>query len=86
LEIDTETRNFIAYNILNLQYETIDLVIKFVKYSNRKTLNNVVLDIVCSYLLSDDIYSKVKLRLDSLKNLEDTNIEDDENINSDELL
>ena len=65
LMIDTEPKNMICYLILSLQYDILELSVKMVKYSNRKTLNNSVLEIVYSYMLSDDISSKIKLKLDS---------------------
>ena len=56
LMIDKDTRNLISYLILNLQYDIVDLSLKFVKYANRKTLNNQVLNSISTYLLSDDLY------------------------------
>ena len=65
LMIDTEPKNMICYLILYLQYDILDLSVKMIKYANRKTLNNSVLEIVYSYMLSDEISSKIKLRIDS---------------------
>jgi hypothetical protein len=65
LMIDSESRNTICYIILCLQYDIVDLSLKIVKYSNRKTLNIQVLEVVCSYLLSGELSSKIKLKLDS---------------------
>ena len=66
LMIDMEAKNIIAYIILSLQYDIVGLAISMVKYAGRKTLNTNVLDIVCSYILSNDISSKIRLKLDSI--------------------
>jgi len=80
LMIDTEPKNMICYLLLSLQYDILDLSVKMVKYANRKTLNNSVLEIAYSFMLSDEINSKIKLKLDSY-NI--TNEEDDEDSGED---
>ena len=65
LMIDSESKNMICYIILGLQYDIVNLALKMVKYANRKTLNNLVLEIICSHLLSDDLSVRIKLKLDS---------------------
>ena len=66
LMVDAEAKNIIGYIILSLQYDIIRLAVSMVKYAGRKTLNTNVLDIVCSYILSNDISNKIKLKLDSI--------------------
>jgi hypothetical protein len=75
LMIEYEAKNIISYIILSLQYEIVELTVSMVKYAGRKTLNINVLEIVCSYLMSNEIYNKIKLKLDSI-NI--TSNEDDE--------
>ncbi len=65
LMIESDSKNLIAYLIMSLQYDILNLSIKMVKYSNRKTLNNSVLEIISSYLLSEELGNKIKLKLDS---------------------
>ena len=77
LMIDSESKNMICYMILGLQYDLIELSLKMVKYANRKTLNNLVLEIVCQYLMSDDFSSKIKLKLDSVNLSNNTDEIDD---------
>jgi len=86
LMIDTESKNLISYLILGLQYDLIDLALKIVKYSNRKTLNAQVLEVICSFMLSDEITSKIKLRLDSynVSNNDNDDDEDEEEIEAEE--
>jgi hypothetical protein len=66
LMIDTETKNIISYILLSLQYEIINMALKIVKYSNKKTLNNNVLEIIIEYCLNEEMSKKIKLKLDSL--------------------
>ena len=75
LMIDSESKNLICYLLLSLQYDIVDLTIKVVKYSNRKTLNNNILEVISSFMLSEEISSKIKLRLDSY-NVSNENDED----------
>ena len=90
LMVDMEAKNIIGYIILSLQYDVVGLAVSMVKYAGRKTLNTNVLDIVCSYILSNDIYNKIKLKLDSINiasgekedEKEDENEENEENEDS----
>jgi len=83
LMIDSESRNLICFLLLNLQYDIVDLALKFVKYANRKTLNNQVLDVISNYMLSDDLSCKIKLKLDS-SNIDTNNEEDDDEDDEDD--
>lgn len=82
LMVDAESKNIIAYIILSLQYDIIKLSINMVKYAGRKTLNINVLDIVCNYILSNEISNKIKLKLDSINIISnnDDNDEDSEEV------
>ena len=84
LMIETEAKNIICFIILSLQYDIVKLSVQMVKYAGRKTLNLNVLDIVCSYLMSNDISNKIKLKLDSI-NIPSTSdsIEDDDDDDDD---
>jgi hypothetical protein len=75
LMIDSDSRNLISYMLLNLQYDLTNLASKIIKFNNRKTLNISVIDLICSYLLSGDLASKIKLKLDSY-NMSDDKISD----------
>lgn len=66
LMVGMEAKNIIAYIILSIQYDIIELSVSMVKYAGRKTLNINVLEIVCGYILSNDISNKIKLKLDSI--------------------
>ena len=83
LMIDSESKNMICYMILGLQYDITDLALKMVKYSNRKTLNNQVLEIICSYLLSDELASRIKLKLDSYNISNDDDTDEEEGVEKD---
>jgi hypothetical protein len=61
LMIDQESRNYICYLILNLQYDIVDLALKMVKYSNRKTLNNNVLEIINFQAFYLSLYKSISL-------------------------
>jgi hypothetical protein len=77
LMIDSEAKNIICYIILSLQYDIVGLSVNMVKYANRKTLNINVLEIVCSYIISNDISNKIKLKLDSI-NISNNDIDNEE--------
>lgn len=77
LMIDSDAKNIICYIILSLQYDIVELSVNMVKYAGRKTLNTNVLDIVCSYILSNDISNKIKLKLDSINISTNVDGEDD---------
>jgi len=83
LMVDMEAKNIIAYIILSLQYDVVSLAVSMVKYAGRKTLNTNVLDIVCSYILSNDISSKIRLKLDSI-NIPNSGGEDRDDEDEDE--
>ena len=74
LMIDSESRNFVSYLLLSLQYEFTNLAITIVDYSNRKTLNKEILYRVYSFYLDKNISTKIKLKLDSM----DETVEADE--------
>lgn len=78
LMIDSECRNFLSYLLLSLQYEFSDLAIKFVDYANRKTLNKEVLFRVYSSYLDKSISSKIKLKLDSMDEVIETEADENE--------
>lgn len=87
LMVDAEAKNIIGYIIVSLQYDIVGLAVNMVKYAGRKTLNINVLDIVCSYILSNDISNKIKLKLDSINivsSVDDMEDVDDSDENSDE--
>ena len=81
LMIDVETRNYISYILMSLQYDISDLCLKVIKYANKKTLNNNVLMVILSNYMTDDIITKFRLKLDSTitENTNDDNDDNDEN-------
>lgn len=87
LMVESEAKNTIAYIILSLQYDIVELSVSMVKYAGRKMLNTNVLDIVCSYIISNDISNKIKLKLDSINisNTDDSEDTEDKDDNLDEV-
>ncbi len=75
LMIDTNTVNFISYLILSIQYDLVNLSIRMVKYSKKRTLNIQCLASSSGFIFSEEISSKIDLKLDSM---EDKNIEVEE--------
>ena len=78
LQITVESANLISWIILSLQYELIDLSVRMVKYSKKRTLNIRVLISSTGFILSSDISGKVVLKLDSLDEEKEKNIEIEE--------
>ena len=77
LMIDSDAKNIICYIILSLQYDIVGLSVNMVKYANRKTLNINVLEIVCLYIISNDLSNKIKLKLDSINISNNDEADDD---------
>ena len=78
LMITVDSANLISYIILTLQYELVDLSVRMVRYSKKRTLNINVLKSSSGFILTDDIKSKVELKLDSIDEEKEKNIEVEE--------
>ena len=78
LMIDSEVRNMICYYLLCLQNELIELSLKVVKYSNKKTLNNKILLILLEHFITQDSLIRIKLKLDSSNISKDDDNEEEE--------
>ncbi len=72
LMISPDSSNLISYIILSLQYEVVDLSVRMVKYSKKRTLNINVLNSSCGFIFSTEIAKKIDLKLDSLDDSEKT--------------
>ncbi|AYV80257.1 MAG: hypothetical protein Gaeavirus22_5 [Gaeavirus sp.] len=77
LMIDTECKNFLSYILLSLQYDIVDLSLLMIEQAGRKTLSKEVLARTIGYFFHNDISSKIKLRLDSLDELEEADKDDE---------
>jgi hypothetical protein len=71
LMVDSEAKNFISYLLVSLQYELIKLSLAMVVYSNRKTMSAESLLTSLKFLF-EEMYSKIKLKLDSMVQTKDT--------------
>jgi len=77
LMIDSEAKNFISYLLVSLQYELIKLSLIMVVYSNRKTMSAESLLTSLKFLF-EEMYSKIKLKLDSMVQTKDSEVEEGE--------
>lgn len=76
LMIEAEAKNYISYLLVSLQYELIKLSLTIVQYANRKTLSFESL--LCSFnFLFQEMYPKIKLKLDSMKQTKESEDGDD---------
>ncbi len=75
LMVTVESSNLLSWIILSLQYELIDLSVRMVKYSKKRTLNIRVLISSSGFIFSEEIANKVELKLDSLDEEKEKNIE-----------
>jgi hypothetical protein len=66
LMITVDSANLVSYIILSLQYELVDLSVRMVRYSKKRTLNINALKSSSGFIFSEDIKSKVELKLDSI--------------------
>ena len=73
---------------MSLQFDLLELSLIMVKYSNKKTLNKVVLLSILSYFVSEELALRIKLQFDSneINGDLESNIEeqDEEQDNEDE--
>ena len=83
LMIDSEAKNFISYLLVSLQYELIKLSLAMVVYSNRKTMSAESLLTSLKFLF-EEMYSKIKLKLDSMVQTKDVEAEEGEEAEEDE--
>lgn len=67
LMINIETRNYISYLLLSLQYDMTHLCLLVIKFANKKTLNQNILMTMLSHYINDEILNKFKLKLESQK-------------------
>ena len=84
LMIEPDAKNYISYLLVSLQYNLTKLSLTIVLYANRKTLS--IESLLCSFkFLFQEMYSKIKLKLDSMKQTKEIeggedveDVEDDE--------
>jgi len=79
LMVDSEAKNFISYLLVSLQYELIKLSLAMVVYSNRKTMSAESLLTSLKFLF-EEMYSKIKLKLDSMVQTKDAETEEGEEV------
>ncbi len=89
LMINPDSSNLICWIILSLQYELVELSVRMVKYSKKRTLNINVLKSSSGFILSAEVGSKIELKLDSVDEEKEKNIEveadDDQEVEVDEV-
>jgi hypothetical protein len=86
LMIDQETRNYITYLLLSLQYDITDLCVRVIKFANKKTLNKNALLCILGNYMNDGVMKKFQLKLDSLMSNKDTDAEVDDNTEDDDKI
>lgn len=78
LMVDPDTRNLLSYIILSLQYDLVNLSVNMVKYSKKRTLSIGPLNYSIKFLVHEDIYSKIDLKLDSMDDEKVIEVEEEE--------
>ena len=78
LMVDYESRNFLSYILLSLQYDLIDLSLRITKYCNKRTLNKNLLLVLVNNVVIDEMFNKIKLKLDSTITENNIKINDDD--------
>lgn len=66
LMVESETKNMLSYIILSVQYDLINLTVCMVKYAKKRTVSVNPLNHSIKFLVHEDIYSKIDLKLDSM--------------------
>ena len=64
--VESETKNMLSYIILSVQYDLINLTVCMVKYAKKRTISIRPLNHSIKFLVHEDIYSKIDLKLDSM--------------------
>jgi len=78
LMVEPETKNILSYIILSVQYDLINLSVTMVKYAKKRTLSVGPLNHSVKFLLHEDIYSKIDLKLDSMDDEKVIEVEEEE--------
>jgi hypothetical protein len=66
LMINPETRRFISFLLVSIQYDICDLALKFLLASGRVTINKNIVALANEYIIGDEINNKIKLKLDCI--------------------
>lgn len=77
LMVESETKNMLSYIILSVQYDLINLTVCMVKYAKKRTISVGPLNHSIKFLVHEDIYSKIDLKLDSMDDEKVVEIEDE---------
>ncbi len=78
LMVEPETKNILSYIILSVQYDLINLSVTMVKYAKKRTLSVGPLTHSIKFLIHEDIYSKIDLKLDSMDDEKVIEVEEEE--------
>ncbi len=78
LMVESETKNMLSYIILSVQYDLINLTVCMVKYAKKRTISVGPLNHSIKFLVHEDIYSKIDLKLDSMDDVKAVEIEEEE--------
>ncbi len=78
LMVEPETKNILSYIILSVQYDLINLSVTMVKYAKKRTLSVGPLTHSIKFLIHEDIYSKIDLKLDSMDDEKAIEVEEEE--------
>lgn len=70
LMINSETKRYISFLLLSLQYDICNLAQKFLKASNRVTMSKDILLITNEYIIGDEINKKIKLKIDCISEMD----------------
>ncbi len=78
LMVEPETKNMLSYIILSSQYDFINLTVNMVKYAKKRTISIEPLNHSIRFLVHEDIYAKIDLKLDSMDDEKVVEVEEDE--------
>jgi hypothetical protein len=79
LMVEPESKNILSYIILSVQYDLVNLSVTMVKYSKKRTLSVNPLNHAIKFLVHDDIYAKIDIKLDSMdQKVVEVEVEEDE--------
>ena len=80
LMVESETKNMLSYIILSVQYDLINLTVCMVKYAKKRTISIRPLNHSIKFLVHEDIYSKIDLKLDSMDDEKVIDVEVEEEV------
>lgn len=75
LLFDSECKNYLAYLLMSLQYDMLELSIVILRASGIKTMTKQLMVNIINYLIHSDVANRICLKLDSLNEAKEESVD-----------